>query len=131
MKGHEMEETPVEVIIPAFGRYQKEGMIIGRLLAGYGELEIEMCNCVASVGHNSDDAVKELFGVRGEKRRIEKADSMMRASYLSAGLEPKYVCAIEGIDWCRQVRNQYGHCQWYDTKDEGLCFYKLRRCGEE
>ena len=125
MKGHEMEEPPIEAIIPAFGRYQKEGMIIGRLLAGYGELELEMCNCVASVGHNPDDAIRALFGVRGEWKRIEKADSMMRSAYVSAGLEQKYVYAIEGIHWCREVRNQYAHCHWYDTKEEGLCFINL------
>ncbi len=114
-----------EIIILAFGRYSEEGAIIGRLLAGYGELELEICNCVAAVTDDIDGALRTLFGIRGAEKRIEKADGIMRASYGSAGLEPKYVAVMDAIEWCRKVRNQYAHCHWYDTKDEGLCFVDL------
>lgn len=122
-----MDTAPVEIIIPSFGpdRYHKEGVIIGRLLAGYGELELDMCNCVGAATQRLDDAVRALFGVRGERKRIELADSMMRQAYVAVGFEQKYLIAIAGIHWCREVRNQYAHCHWYDTKDEGLCFINL------
>jgi hypothetical protein len=33
-------------ILPAFVQFPKEAAIIGRLLAGYGELEFDLCNCL-------------------------------------------------------------------------------------
>jgi hypothetical protein len=116
-----------ETIMPCFNRFPKEGDIIGRLLAGYGELELEMSACVAAVTNDLDSAIKALFGVRGEQRRIKTADSMMKASYVSAGLGSKYKRTIANMDWCRTVRNQYAHCSWYDTTAEGLCFVDLER----
>src|SRR6266536_3381340 len=66
-----------ETVLPSFLRFREEGLIIGRILAGYGELEFEMCDCVFA------------------------------------------------INKCRQVRNQYAHCNWYDRENEGLCFIDL------
>jgi hypothetical protein len=50
---------------------------------------------------------------------------MMRAAYATNGLGPKYRRALADMDWCRKVRNQYAHCNWYDTLAEGLCFIDL------
>ena len=53
-----------ELIIPCFSEHQAEAdvKIIGRLLAGYGELELEMCECLAAaVTNNLDGAIKILF----------------------------------------------------------------------
>jgi hypothetical protein len=112
-------------IMPCFDRFPKEGDIIGRLLAGYGELELEMCDCVAATTGDLDGAIKGLFGIRGEQRRIQTADKMMRSAYASAGLTSKYRRTIANMHWCRTVRNQYAHCNWYDTAAEGLCFIDL------
>jgi hypothetical protein len=49
-----------ETIMPAFDRFVEEGNIIGRLLAGYGELELEMCACVAAVTNDLDAAIRKL-----------------------------------------------------------------------
>jgi hypothetical protein len=68
-------------IMPCFNRFPKEGDIIGRLLAGYGELELEMAACVAATTDDLNGAIKRLFGIRGESKRIKIADSMMKASY--------------------------------------------------
>jgi hypothetical protein len=29
------------------------------------------------------------------------------------------------MDWCRKIRNQFAHCNWYWTLCEGLCFVDL------
>jgi hypothetical protein len=34
------------MVMPAFQRFPNEAAIIGRLLAGYAELEIDLLNCV-------------------------------------------------------------------------------------
>ena len=112
-------------IMPCFDRFPKEGDIIGRLLAGYGELELEMCACVAATTDDLNGAIKKLFGMRGEYRRIEAADAMMKRSYASVDLASKYSLTIANMHWCRTVRNQYAHCNWYDTTAEGLCFVDL------
>jgi hypothetical protein len=114
-----------ETIMPSFDRYPSEGNSIGRMLAGYGELELEMCACVAAATNDLDAAIKKLFGTRGELKRIRAADGMMKASYEAAGLGAKYRRTMANMDWCRTVRNQYAHCNWYDTSAEGLCFVDL------
>jgi hypothetical protein len=116
---------PVVAIMPCFDRFPREGNIIGRLLAGYGELELEMCACVAAATDDLNGAIKRLFGLRGEYQRIKTANSMMKASYVSVGLASKYDRTMANMDWCRTVRNQYVHCNWYDTTAEGLCFVDL------
>jgi hypothetical protein len=35
------------------------------------------------------------------------------------------------MDWCRQIRNQYAHCQWYWTAHEGLCFVDLEAVAKQ
>lgn len=50
-----------ETIMPGFDRFPKQGMIIGRLLTGYGELEFELCRCVESVTGDLDAAIRALF----------------------------------------------------------------------
>jgi hypothetical protein len=65
-----------ELIIPCFSEHQAEaeGKIIGRLLAGYGELELEMC--VAAVTNNNLDGAIKIFRVRGGENRITAADTL-------------------------------------------------------
>ncbi len=77
-------------IMLCFDRFRVEGNIIGRLLAGYGELELEMCACVAATTGDLDGAIKKLFRMRGENKRIKTADSMMKRPYTSVGLASKY-----------------------------------------
>ena len=47
-----------ETIIPTFAVFPQEGVIVGRLLAGYGELELELCACVAVISDNIDDVIR-------------------------------------------------------------------------
>jgi hypothetical protein len=117
-------------IMPCFNRFPKEGDIIGRLLAGYGELELEMAACVAATTDDLNGAIKRLFGIRGESKRIKIADSMMKASYAAAGLASKYNRTMKNMDWCRELRNQYAHCNWYCTSAEGLCFVDLEHTAQ-
>jgi len=67
--------------MPAFRKYHAEAAFIGRLLAGYGELEVDLCNCIAMGGVGTDRAVKEMFRPRGEKRRIDTAEKMGKPEY--------------------------------------------------
>lgn len=46
-------------------------MIVGRLLAGYGELELQVCACLMMVEAAIDSPIRSLFSIRGAERRIQ------------------------------------------------------------
>jgi hypothetical protein len=114
-------------LMPCFDSDQApaEGMIIGRLLAGYGELELLMCMCLIVVEGIIDIPIRNVFSTRGAERRIEIAENALQADFTKAGLMAELAQALADLDWCRQIRNQYSHCHWYWTAQEGLCFVNL------
>jgi hypothetical protein len=114
-------------VLPPFTQFPKEAAIIGRLLAGYGELEFDLCNCVAAaVFGEVTSAARVLFRVRGEEARIQIADALMRVNYVRAGLKDVYDETLRGLHWCRRIRNQFAHCHW-TVRDGGLCFVLLEK----
>jgi hypothetical protein len=121
-------------IMPCFGEQQArdEGIIIGRLLAGYGELELEMCVCVShAMNGNLDAALRLVFGQRGAEQRIKQAREAMNAEYTKANLDSTVLETLADMDWCRKIRNQYAHAHWYYTGAEGLCFVNLEALVEQ
>jgi hypothetical protein len=114
-----------ETIMPGFERFKPEGSIIGRLLTGYGELEFEMCRCIEAVTTDLDAAIRSLFQIWNAQDRITKTANLVSSQYVNAGLGAMFATAVADIDWCRLIRNQYAHCNWYDTKSEGIMFYNL------
>ena len=114
-------------LMPCFDANQAkaEGIIVGRLLAGYGELELQLCDCRIAVENIFDLPVRELFSERGEKKRLKIAKAKLQHDYAKAGLINELLQALDDPDWCRQIRNQYSHCHWYLTSNEGLCFVNL------
>jgi hypothetical protein len=111
-------------ILPVFPRYPKEAEIIGRLLAGYGELEFELCLCLGAALGDEDTAIRVMFRARGEEARIQIADALARPKFEAAGVGPVYWEAIADMGYCRQIRNQYAHCHWTETSN-GLGFLSL------
>jgi hypothetical protein len=99
-------------IIPAFARFPQEASIIGHLLAGYGELEFELYNCLKAVLDDGDAAMRTVFRTRGEEQRILIADALMRGKFNAIGLIHPYAEAIADMGWCRRTRNQFAHCHW-------------------
>jgi hypothetical protein len=76
----------MSTIMPAFEQYPKEGEIAGRLLAGYGELEFDLCQCLQYAMDERQTAIRVMFRTRGEEQRIQIADALMRQKYIAAGL---------------------------------------------
>jgi hypothetical protein len=116
-----------EFILPSFapGRFPEEGSIIGRLVVGYGELELEMTVCLQSVLGDFDAALRAIFGATGGERRIKEFKKLARGAYAIAQLGPEFSTATAAMNWCRIIRNQYAHGHWYDSTAEGVCFYAL------
>jgi hypothetical protein len=60
-------------LMPCFERGQAfdEGIVIGQLLAGYGEIELQMCMCLIVVEGILDVPIRSIFGKRGAEERIK------------------------------------------------------------
>jgi hypothetical protein len=113
------------LLMPAFHRFQPEAEIIGRLLAGYGELEL-LLGLAAGVSLGDEWlGPKTIFRVRSEANRIQIADSLTRGSYEKAKLAPEYADMLGAMRHCLKIRNQFAHCHWADHYEGGLFFTNL------
>src|ERR1700721_2673311 len=101
-------------IMPVFDRYPVEGRIIGRLLAGYGDLEFGLCTCVGMGIGDFDMAIKAMYRPRGESQRIEIADALGRKAYHRLRLGTLFEETIANMKVCLKIRNQFAHCNWHD-----------------
>lgn len=112
-------------ILPAFNAFPKEGAIIGRLLAGYADLEIGLMHAVSTVRDDLDTALKVMFCDRGETRRINLGDSLGRQPYKDLDLENEFSMALGDMRFCLKARNMYAHSTWYDDRSGQLAFVDL------
>jgi hypothetical protein len=123
-----MSRTIMPSFVDMAGYPRPEGLIVGRLLAGYGDLELCMCYGLLVVeGWDLDGAVKLIFGQRGEKRRIDEADKILQPNYAGVHLGPQMAETIADMHWCREIRNQFAHCHWESWNIQGLKFVDLER----
>ena len=53
-------------IMAPFSKFLKEGDLIGRLLAGYSNIEIGLMHCVQVATGDFDTVLRNMFGQRGE-----------------------------------------------------------------
>jgi hypothetical protein len=113
------------MLMPAFRKFPTEAAIIGRLLAGYAELEIDLLHCVALARGDFDAVLKAMFRARGETRRIDVADALGRQLYHAADLGSDFDAAISAVRYCLRIRNQYSHCNWYDDLSGRLAFVNV------
>lgn len=120
-------------LMPCFQPKQafQEGVILGRILAGYGELELTLCECLIAVEGILDAPIRDIFGTRGAESRIRIAKKRLLGEYAKANLQTELVETLDDMEWCRQVRNQYAHCSWYWTQQEGLCFVNLEELAKQ
>lgn len=103
-------------VMPLFLKHREEGAIIGRLLAGYGELEYHMAECLSDHVHSEDAAFRLLFSARlSETGRIKAVDSLIRPALKDLGLGAEYADANGAIKYCAKIRNQYAHVHWTES----------------
>lgn len=118
-------------MLPAFQKFPKEGAIIGRLLAGYADLEIGLMHAVAMAVDDFDKALKDMFGIRGESRRIKSALALGLDAYKAIGLKSDFLAAVSDMRFCLKARNMYAHCTWYDDHSGKLAFVNLEELAKE
>ncbi len=121
----------MSTIMPAFDRFSKEGVLIGRLLVGYGELELGLCFCVAEARDDFNMVFKAMFRPRGETQRIGIADAMGREKFRDVKLGTHFEEAIGAIRYCLKIRNQFAHCYWTDDFGRQLGFVELEETAKD
>jgi hypothetical protein len=121
----------MSTIMPAFDRYQQEASIIGRLLVGYGELEFDLCLCIAQGSSDFDTTLKAMFRTRGETQRIDIADALGRRHFAKLKLVDRFSEAVADMRYCLQIRNRFAHCNWHDDANGQLGFVNLEEIAKE
>jgi hypothetical protein len=117
--------TAPRPILTHFHAFRIEAEIVGRLLTGYANLEVGLFNCVAMVLGDYDLVLKAMFGVRGEKRRIDKGKKLGQAPYDALGMCTDFQGAIEAMRHCLCIRNQYSHWVWWNDYSGKIAFANL------
>lgn len=101
------------------------------MLTAYAVLEIDLMHCVNAVIHDEDRVLKGMFGIRGEKRRIDFARDFGRDAFARIGIRGDFDQAIEAMDYCRKIRNQYAHCVWWDDNTAQLAFRAVEELAQQ
>jgi hypothetical protein len=120
------------VVLPVFQIFPTEGEIIGRLVVGYGELEIDLCHCVAAGVNDLDMVVKDMFGRPSASRRIDTAVSIGRDIYVARGLGKLFDEIICEMRHCLAIRNQFAHCHYFHDNNTGnLAFVNVEELAKK
>jgi hypothetical protein len=114
--------VPRSILAP-FQKFATEGATIGRLLAGYSNLEIGLMHCVQMArGNDFDTVLKRMFGKRGETKRINEAEKLFVSYHEHRGLLGDFRKAIRMVRHSLKIRNQYAHGVWWDDYSGKLAF---------
>ncbi len=132
------------MLMPAFRRRKKAAGAVGRLITGYGELELGLSKCVGmalAFKRNppldmqeryihriryENFAIKRVFRMRrGAKRRIDDCARIMRKPYAQAGLTRELDETFNALRACLRIRSLFAHCTWTQSKKRGLFFINL------
>ena len=111
--------------IAALNKFPAEKQLIGEILTAYGELEFDLCLCVAMGIDNLDAAIKQMFGVRGETKRVNIAEQLGKPAYQKVGLSKEFDETIAAMRHCLAIRNQFAHAYYHDNLSGRLSFIHL------
>jgi hypothetical protein len=110
----------------AFSKFATEGDTIGKLLVGYSNIEIGLMNCVQVATGDFDGALRKMFGVRSETKRINAAEKLGLPEYMRLKLSTDFEKAIRVVRYCLKIRNQYAHWVWWDDYSGKLAFANIK-----
>ena len=101
--------------MPAFASFPQEGALIGSLVVGYGELEIDLALLVRWVIDDEDYAFRTLYGQRGESARITAAQTLTFTALRSHKHKNSFLEIIDALKFCLKIRNQYANSNWVNA----------------
>jgi hypothetical protein len=112
---------------PSLLRFPDEAAIIGRMVVGFGELEVMTCRVAAKANSHPTHVLKMLYSLRSTSARIISARLLMEPHYEAANLAKPQNITMDAVLACLKIRNQYAHCNWAETDPKaGLFFADLQ-----
>lgn len=108
----------------AFADFPAEAALIGRILGGYTDLEVDLMNCVKAAW-DLDTVLKAMYRARGETQRLDIADSFGRQTYRALNFGTQFEMGLGAMRHCLRIRNQYAHCVWWNDNSGSLAFANL------
>jgi len=131
--GHGLRYTNGELMFPIHHKFPKEMAVVGRMLVDYGEIELDLLNCIQMArGRDMNSTLKTMFRVRGEMSRIQIADALGRVPYTTLGLGYEFAMMIDAFNFCRRIRNKYAHAYWHDpVQGKRLCYVSLEDLADD
>lgn len=117
-------------VFRAFQKFPEEAKLIGCILGGYTDLEIDLMYCVNAARNDFDTLLKSMYRVRGESKRVDVADAFGRQAYIALGFGAQFEKAIGAMRYCIKIRNQYAHCVWWDDNTGQLAFAAIEDIAE-
>jgi hypothetical protein len=108
--------------LPSFEKFHREGAAVGRLLAGYSTLEIDLLNCVHMALGDFNTVLKAMFTCRGETKRIDEARRLGLSAYAAVALKADFLSAVVAMRHCLKIRSQYAHWVWWNDNSGQLAF---------
>ncbi|NJR72163.1 MAG: hypothetical protein HC782_03590 [Gammaproteobacteria bacterium] len=112
-------------VLRSFEDFPQEGALVGRMVVGYTDLEIDLMNCVKAVRDDLDTVFKAMYRVRSEHQRLEVADALGRQAYREINLGTEFQMALGAVRHCLKIRNQYAHSAWWNDHTGKLAFANL------
>jgi hypothetical protein len=109
----------------AFTAFPNEAAIIGKLLGGYTDLELDLMHCVRAANGDFDTVLKAMYRTRGETQRLDIADAFGRQAYRDLGIGTQFEMALGAVRYSLKIRNQFAHCVWWDDNSGRLAFANL------
>jgi hypothetical protein len=111
-------------------KFPDEAAIIGRMIIAYADFQSKYIRFVTvATGGDTDSAVRLLFKTRSETARLETFDKLVRPIALSMGIEALHENSFKKMVVCKNLRNQYAHCQW-DTDDTVLSWISFEEAAQ-
>ena len=107
-----MENERLPTILDELNGFPAEAAILGRLVVGYGILELALWRSLAASLNNDDEATRLMFQRMGEKARIDVVEAALCSAFENAGLGGRLAAAIKDMHKCREIRNKYAHTYW-------------------
>lgn len=103
----------VNSLLIQFENHHSELAIIGKLVLAYGDLEFAVMDLVrATMGGNTEKAVKSLYRLRSESNRLELADALIAGDLKQKSFGGYWNEAYAALKVCKTIRNQFAHSQF-------------------
>lgn len=117
------------MINPAFINFPEEELYLGRIVIGYGELEILLIHLSGVAINQKWPVLDACHSVRTETGKIDIAVALAKDAMRAQGLGDEFDLSVKYLRHCLTIRNNYAHAHWGEFQGT-LKFMKADRAFE-